>query len=119
MRIRSLLTGVGIAALLAIGGVSEAYAKGISGPAGTPPTAMERPIFLAMQVTVPTGHKKQRGYSPTTRRVLPTGEEGGGGGGGAGAGGGGGGGGGGGAAAGGGSGGAYASATMPRAVGAP
>ncbi len=79
MWIRSLLTGVGIAALLAISGVSEAHAKGISEPAGTPPSAMERPILLTMQVTVPTGHKKHRGYSPSTRRVLPTGEEGGGG----------------------------------------
>lgn len=106
MWIRSLLTGVGIAALLAISGVSEAHAKGISEPAWTPPSALERPILLAMQVTVPTGHKKHRGYSPSTRRVLPTGEEGGGAGGsGAGGGGAGGGGSGGGGSGGGGSGG--------------
>ncbi len=94
MRIGSLVTGVGIAALLAISGVSEAHAKRISEPAGTPPSALERPILLAMQVTVPTGHKKRGGYNPATRRMLPTGDEGGGGngnGGGAGGGGGGGG----------------------------
>ena len=78
MRIGSLVTGVGIAALLAISGGSQAHAKGISEPAGTPPSALERPILLAMQVTVPTGHKKRSGYNPATRRMLPTGDEGGG-----------------------------------------
>ncbi len=105
MRIRSLLTGVGIAALLALSGVPEAHAKAISEPAGTPPSALERPILLAMQVTVPTGQKKRRGYNPSTRRVVPTGDEGGGAGGsGAGGGGAGGGGAGGGGAGGGGGG---------------
>ena len=93
MRIRSLLTGVGMAVLAAIGGVPEAHAKAISEPAGTPPSALERPVLLAMQVTVPTGNKERRGYNPATRRMLPTGDEGGGGGGAGGGGGGGGGGG--------------------------
>ncbi len=108
MRIRSLLTGVGIAALLAVGGVSEAHAKRVSELAGTPPSALELPILMAMQVTVPTGHTKRSGSNPASRRMLPTGDEGGGGngnGGGAGGGGGGGAGGGGGGSGGSGGGG--------------
>jgi len=65
-------------ALAAVYGASEGNAKAMSDPAATPPSALEQPLLMAMQVTVSTGHRERRGYSPSTRRTLPSGDEGGG-----------------------------------------